>query len=512
MDATRLDPARVSARPFHTYVDLALHRLRNHEETVLWETDRRLTGRQLVDAVRRAAGALHAGGAGRGTVVAILTAPNHGDMVIARWAAHHLGASVMHLRSANPRTDEDQLPAGIQAEVLATAGAGVLVVDRASRDRGRRLAGLLPGLVLVDGLDGTPLDASPEPPSPDDCAVLDFTSGSSSTPRLVEHTFGTRERLLARLAADQGPSPSRFCSVTPISHTTSPLLDVAIMRGGCAVLHGEFVLDRVLEEIGRGMTDIYLAVPHLYALLDDPRTRTADLSRLRRVIYSGTPSAPERVAAAVGVFGPCLVQVYGSTETGGISALTDLDHLEPELHGTVGRPFPWVEVSLRHEETGAPVPDGGPGVVWVRSDTCMHGYRGDDDLSRRTLVDGWVDTGDIGRFDEYGALQLIGRRGGVIKCGGLKVYPESIERLLVTHPAVREAVVLGVRDHERREHVHAVLQVRPGTPVPEEELSALVAEHLTPTHVPERYLYWSGIPMTASGKPHRGRVRSLMGA
>lgn len=494
------------------FVDQALTKLKTAEHQVLLDEHTALTGPELVEAIQRATGALDQAGVTHGTVVGLLFAPNVTDMIIARWAAHRLGATVVHLRSANPRTDEQSLPLHVQADVLAKANVDVVVVDAASAERGHDLRATRPTMKLVQDLHGPLMDQHLPGGRLDNTAVIDFTSGTTSAPRMVDQTFGSRMTLQQRLAASQGPGHRRFVSVTPISHTTAPMLDATLSAAGTVVVLPAFTVDSMIDQIRQGMTETYLAMPHLYELIDDERLASVDLSRIQRIIYSGTPASVRRIQQAREIFGPALVQVYGTTETGGISALSVEDHAEPSLHDTVGQPFPWVEIQVRDATTGVPLPHGEEGEICVRTDTGMRGYIADDQTTAETIDDaGWIRTGDIGYLDELGMLRLRGRQKGVVKTGGLKIYPESVETILREHPDVREAVVLGVADGQRREHLYAVLNARGSSKRLETELSAKVHDALGPTHVPEQYIFWSGIPLTHSGKPNRGFVRKLVG-
>jgi fatty-acyl-CoA synthase len=296
-------------------------------------------------------------------------------------------------------------------------------------------------------------------------------------------------------------------SVTPISHTTAPMADAALSGGGAVVLHNGFAAGEVLHAVAaHRVTDVYLAVPHLYRLLDHPGIADADLSSLRRVVYSGTPAAPARIAAAVEIFGDRLVQVYGTTETGGITSLTPLDHREPELLGTAGRPFPWVSLEIREPAAGAEVARGQTGEVWVRSPTTMAGY-----LDAEPAEGGWVRTGDLGRWDRHGYLQLVGRTGDVVKSGGMKLYPAAIEQVLLGHPQVRDAVAYGVRDDDYVEHLHAAVELRDTGRCTVAELRKHVADALPATHVPEEISIWDRLPLGESGKPDRHLLRTRKG-
>ncbi len=486
--------------------------------TALRLPGRRVAAGELRDDVRSAAAVLHRAGMGPGRMLAILTEPNQPAMLVSRYAAHLLGAAVVHIRSMNPRSDAESFPLATQAGILRDTGARVLVVDEENSGRGAELAAADTALTVLGEKDlVAPGDADQPDPAPYDAealAVVDFTSGSTAAPKMVRQPYGTRETLIDLLAGGQDPSrPTTLLSVTPISHTTAPMADAVLAGGGTLVLHEGFDTDAVLRSFAEdGVTDVYLAVPHLYRLLEHPGTVQADLSALRRVVYSGTPAAPSRIARAVEVFGDRLVQVYGATETGGITSLTPEDHREPELLGSVGRPFPWVRIALRDPESGEEVERGEVGEVCVASPTVMDGYLGDGAPAAGTPGPDAVHTGDLGRWDAYGYLRLTGRIGRVVKSGGLKLDPLAIERVLLDHPQVRDATVYGVRDADYVEHVHAAVALRHGQRCSQEELRTHVATAMSATHAPVRISLWEELPLNGSGKPDHAILRTEKGA
>ncbi|WNM34716.1 fatty acid--CoA ligase family protein [Streptomyces sp. Li-HN-5-11] len=473
-----------------------------------------LTAAGLLGSVSHAAASLTRAGTGRGDTVALLTEPNCATMLAARYAAHLLGAAVIHIRSMNARSDAEELPAGEQARLLRATGARVLVVDGPNVARGRALQEVHDGLALVpltrDDSARATGDLPPAAPcGPQDLAVVDLTSGTTGRPKLVRRSFGVRDRLIDLSFGLPAPEHRpTLLSVTPISHTTATMVDAALTAGGTVVLHNGFRPDDVLNALTeQQVTDVYLAVPHLYQLISRPGIDEAVFPSLRQVLYSGTAAAPSRVARAARVFGNTLAQLYGSTEAGGICTLTPLDHAEPELLSSVGRPFPWVETEIRHPESDEAVERGEPGEICVRSPTTMDGYLGEEDLSAAVKRDGWLRTGDLGRWDKYGYLHLLGRVGGVVKANGIKIHPTSVQDVILQHPDVADAVVYGTRDTAYTEHLGAAVQLRTGARCTGDDLRTHIAASLSAAHVPERFSWWKEIPLSPSGKPDYARIR-----
>ncbi|MFJ7989062.1 class I adenylate-forming enzyme family protein [Streptomyces sp. NPDC096351] len=484
---------------------------------VIHRADEAVTAGRLAGSVRATTALLHSRGVRPGDTVAVLTGPNRPLMLGARYAVHLLGATSVYVRSMNPRTDTETFSVSTQARLLEDLRVSVLLVDDESAERGDWLTRRVPAVTALTVPWGTAagsaeaLPARLPEPRPEDLATVEFTSGSTGRPKMVAQRYDTREELVSRLAHGLDPrGPATLLSVTPISHTTAPMADAVLASGGRVVLHDEFDAGDVLDAFERhGVTDVYLAVPHLYRLLDHPAAPRTDLSSLRRITYSGTPAAPARVARAVELFGDVLIQVYGTTEAGGISSLNPLDHREPELLGSAGRPFPWVRVEIRGPGGGPQVERGVSGEIWISSPTVTAGYLGDEERTGTVFRNGWLCTGDLGHWDRYGYLRLDGRVGDVIKHGGLKLDPAAIEEALMRHPQVRQATVFGVRDRDWVEQVHAAVELYSGAGHTSCDLRGYVAAALTPEHTPVRVSVWPRLPLTPSGKPDRAYLRSV---
>ena len=441
-----------------------------------------MTAGGLARSIAATASLLRRNGAGRGSTVAILTQANHPHMLTIRYATHLLGATAAYIRSNNARSDEVMLPAGEQARMLAEIGAELLVTDTATLGRGQELCRDLPCRAVAAGLDqaGAEQDLATVARTlhgfaetgagywPLDRLVVSYTSGSTGRPKGVCHSAQSWNNIVARFeAAVCRPVPPAFLAVTPIAQTVGLMIDGALAAGGCAVLTEFFTTDRVLRAFAEhGVTDCYLAVPHLYALASDPRIGHTDLSGLRHVIYSGSPAAPHRMAEAARVFKLALVQSYGSTEAGPITFLGPTEHRDPDLLHTVGRPYPGVRVRVCRDGPQTEVAPGHAGEIWVSSRNVMDGYLGDPARNASVLRDGWLRTGDLGYWDDRGYLRLVDRVDHVIKNGGLKIYPATIEKTLLAHDDVTGAAVFGIRHRHDYEEAYAVVTIVRARPLP----------------------------------------------
>ncbi|MEV5385826.1 fatty acid--CoA ligase family protein [Streptomyces sp. NPDC052721] len=466
--------------------------------------------------------ALHSCGVGHGTVVGVLTASNSPEILGVRHAAHLLRAAVAHLRSTNPGSSTAMLSTDDQLEILRSTGAAVLYADRDSADRAAelaRLAGIpligpgVPGAVEVTPGDD-PGPAAPVPWSPEDLAAIAFTSGSTGRPKGIRKSRRSWDSVVyGTIALGREAEQITALIGTPLSQTVGQLADAALIDRGRLVLLEEFAPDPWIDAVQEhAVTRTFMATGHLYRLLDRLEERglrdpeAAGLTGLRRLDYAGSPAAPARLAEAVKLFGPSLFQQYGTSESARISFLAPTDHTDPDLVGTVGRPFPGVEIGIGDLESGAPLDDGQVGEVRVRSPHVMDGYL-DEVLTARVLRDGWYHTGDIGYRDERGYLHLLDRVADMVKIDGVKVYPTVVERAMLTIPGIAQAVVYGFLGKDGMEHLHAAITLRPGASVGVDAVRGHLGNILSPAHVPEQVLVLDEVPLNAAGKPDKPRLR-----
>ncbi|WP_158632584.1 amino acid adenylation domain-containing protein [Amycolatopsis sp. WAC 01416] len=477
--------------------------------------DEPFSAERLARAVRTTAASLRSAGVGPGTSVAVLTSPNTPSTLVYRYAVNLLGATAVHIRGINAADPRDELGPRVQAEILADLRPSVLAVDQDNLDRARGLraaagsafALAAPGPSGPDVLDMT---RSPETPFDDstaeeaETAVVTFTSGSSGRPKGVSWPSAVKNDMAAA-----GSRPA-VCLITgSLTHSSGFSADDAIIAGGSVVLHHGFDAEAVLRAVERHrVTRLVLASPQVYALTEHRAFDDYDLSSLREVFYTGSPAAPERLAAAAKSLGPVLFQVYGTSETGMISLLTPQDHLDPDLRRTVGRPPANVRVTVRDpQDHDRVLPPGVAGEICSSGRWAMSHYWNDPEQTVRTVRDGWVHTGDIGRLDESGYLTLEGRLDGVLKGEGVRVYPEAVERVLLEHATVAQAAVFGIEDEDRLALVHAVVTPASGcTPRPA-DLRAEVAAALGDRHAPVDIEVRPELPLLGSAKPDRNLLR-----
>lgn len=485
------------------------------EATPLVWRDEPVPAGELADSVLSAAEGLRQQGIGRGDVVAVLTDANTPPTLVLRYAANLLGAAVVHLRGVNAAFPKDELAEDDQFRLLEEAQAAALAVDRVNLDRAKALCARLAEPPVLVGLEpGTGVDLSAFPADAFDpadaqegeTAVVTYTSGSTGRPKGVCWSFPVRNERAATLG--RAGKWECYLITAPLTHTSSHLADATLVAGGTVVLMPGFEPAAVLRAVAdHHVTHLTLAAPQLYRIVEHPGLADADLSSLRELFYTGSAVASGRLSAALDAFGPILTQIYGTSETGLISRMTPSDHQDPSLFGTVGSPVPGVRVTVRDPEDGRVLPAGEAGEVCVTSPWTMAGYWRDDELTARTVHDGRVHTGDIGRLDERGYLTLLGRKAEVIKANGIKIYPASVEETLLAHPAVSQAAVFGVADADRVERICAAVVPRDGAAADAEALRAHVRTTLSANHVPSEIETRAELPFLGPGKPDRVRLR-----
>jgi acyl-CoA synthetase (AMP-forming)/AMP-acid ligase II len=422
--------------------------------------------------------------------------------------------------------DEAGAPVGSAVACLLSTSAPAVALTVAGATTGRPMAPLGPKLTVdelsacVARLDATVLVAEPEfaelagavatrtgirieliptiPPSsrpldldppPDTVAAILHTSGTSGVPKAVPYQQGRLERRVAVNASllQLGPD-SIYASSSPLHHIAGlGMLLVALGAGATLLTFGGFSVENWLD-LGRRRVTHALLVPTTIDILLEHQALA--LPSLRTLQYGASPIHPDTLRAAMAALpGVCFVNIFGQTEGSPITCLTAEDHRlaatrRPELLRSVGRPAPGVEVAIEGPDSD------GVGEVVARA---AHLFKPDDD--------GWLRTGDLGRLDIDGYLYLSGRRGDKIVRGGENVYPLEVEDVLVTHPGVREAAVVGVPDRRWGEIVKAfVVPGDPHAPPSTEDLRVYARARLAGFKVPVEWEFRDALPRNHAGK------------
>jgi long-chain acyl-CoA synthetase len=291
---------------------------------------------------------------------------------------------------------------------------------------------------------------NPAPLKPDDVAVLQYTGGTTGVPK---GAMLTHQNLTANArqvdAIDPGKDqPDRIVGVLPFFHVfaNTCVLNRTVQSGGMIAMLPRFDAKAALRAIQRVKATALPGVPTMYqALLDHPDIATTDFSSLRVCISGGAPLPAEVKAKFEAVSGAKVVEGYGLTESAGVVSCNPYEGLNKS--GTIGQPLPGTRVKLlNREDPNKPAPAGEPGEIAFAGPQVMKGYWGRPEADAEVFVDGWLRTGDVGAIDEDGYISIVDRLKDMIAVGGFKVFPSVIEAHLYHHPAVKEALVIGIPD------------------------------------------------------------------
>ncbi len=345
---------------------------------------------------------------------------------------------------------------------------------------------------------------------PDDIAWIFYTSGTTGRPKgaMLSHRNLCACTMNALADVCDFRPDDVVLHVAPLSHGSGLYAIPAIARGcqNVIVVGKSFSADQVMSIIRRyNVTIIAFLAPTMIHMLVESDVE-GETSSLRRVIYGGAPIDTKLAEKAMERFGRILVQVYGQGE-----APMTISCLPAEAHdgrrlSSAGPVRTDVEVRLL-DDSDNPVGAGGEGEVCVRGDVVMRGYWNNDAASKETLREGWLHTGDVGRFED-GDLYLLSRKADVIISGGSNIYPREVEDVLLRHDAVGEACVFGEPDPKWGESVVAAVVLR--DEVTADELTAFCRSEIASFKKPKRFEFVDSLPKNAYGKIIRREVRRAL--
>ena len=350
---------------------------------------------------------------------------------------------------------------------------------------------------------------------PNDLAWLFYTSGTTGRPKGAMLTHRNLMAMSLCYLTDVDPTLSGDCLLhaAPMSHGSGLYSMAHVCRMALNIVpeSGGFDAQEVMRAFSRWTGISMFAAPTMIRrLIDCPVS--PDLANIRTIIWGGAPMHVADVMRALDRFGPCLAQIYGQGESPmTISVLSkadvaDQDHPNWQKRlGSAGIGACVVELRIAAPSSEAPLPVGEPGEILVRGDTIMAGYWQDDAASAAALRGGWLHTGDIGFLDVDGYLMLNDRSKDVIISGGSNIYPREIEEVLLAHPGVKEASVIGRQDAEWGEIAVAYVVGQ----APPQELDRLCLERIARFKRPKAYVFLEALPKNNYGKILKTELRRL---
>ncbi|CCK29329.1 4-coumarate--CoA ligase 1 [Streptomyces davaonensis JCM 4913] len=478
-----------------------------------------LTYAQVDRFHRRIAAALAEAGVRKGDVIA-LHSPNTVAFPTAFYAATRAGASVT---TVHPLSTPEEF-----ARQLGDSKARWIITVSPLLESARRAAELAGGVQEIFVCDSAPGHRSlidmlgstaPEPEIDiepgEDIAALPYSSGTTGVPKGVMLTHRQIATNLVQLDAAVTAGPGeRVLAVLPFFHIygLTALMNAPLRKGATVVVLPRFDLETFLAAIqNHRITALYVAPPIVLALAKHPAVENYDLSSLKYLICSAAPLDAQLAAACSQRLNlPPIGQAYGMTELSPGSHVVPLDAIGEAPPGTVGRLIAGTEmriVSLDDPDKDLGV--GESGEILIRGPQVMKGYLGRPDATSALIdADGWLHTGDVGHVDSGGWLFVVDRVKELIKYKGFQVAPAELEALLLTHPCIADAAVIGVYDDNGNEVPRAyVVRQQLAADLTESEVMMYVAERVAPYKRVRQVTFIEGVPRAASGKILRRELR-----
>ncbi len=479
---------------------------RHPDKTALVCGDASLTYGELDRAARCFASVLRARGVARGEHVALMI-PNVTAFSVAYYGCAYAACPVVPLNvllAAEEVTyhlnDSDARLLVAHASVLERATPGFedantehLLVCGDEAGASRSMETLLAAAPPIAEIPDT---------SPDDTAVLLYTSGTTGRPKGAELTYFNmlfNAEVASRLhGTDDG---TIALAVLPLFHSfgQTVIQNGTLIRGGTVVLLPRFEAKAAMVAIETQRVTFFAGVPTMYfALLHHPEADEHDLSSLRYCASGGAPMPVEVMRAFDAQHGTNIIEGYGLSETSPVASLNVMDR--PKKPGSIGTPIWGVQFRLVDEAGQVVDAVHTPGEICIKGHNVMKGYYDDVEATRAAIRDGWFFTGDIATRDEDDYYFIVDRKKDMILRGGFNVYPREVEEVLYRHPAVAEAAVIGVPDERLGEEVKAVVALKPGRHTTADELIAFCKEHVAAFKYPRSVEIVAALPKGPTGK------------
>ena len=494
------------------------------------------------DGANRVAAGLHALGYGPGDRIGLFL-PNVPHYLAAYYGALKLGATVVNFSPLYTIEELAHQVADSGTRVLFTLSASALlptalaVLEKSGLERliVGSVAGALPGakslfyrlfrgkevakrpddprilafsrLIANDGAFPAPA-IDPER----QVALIQYTGGTTGTPKgaMLSHANLSANARQVNAMDPRTGEPDRIVGVLPLFHVfaNTCVLNRTVANGGCIVMLPRFDAGQVLAAITRTKATALPGVPTMYqALLDHPKTASTDFSALRFCISGGAPLSAELKQRFETATGARLIEGYGLSESSGVVSCNP--YAGEGKSGSIGQPIPATRVRLLDKDDPArAAPDGEPGELAAAGPQIMLGYWQRPDADADVFVtdaDGtrWLRTGDVATIDSDGFIRIVDRLKDMIAVSGFKVFPSQIEAVLHHHPAVKEALVIGLPDTYRGEHPRAYVTLLDGANATGDELAAWLNPQLGHHERVDRVVVRASLPKTLVGKLSR---------
>ncbi len=349
-----------------------------------------------------------------------------------------------------------------------------------------------------------------------DIALFQYTGGTTGTPKgamLSHQNLSANARQVNAIDPRKDAADDRILGVLPFFHVfaNTCVLNRTVLNGGEIVMLPRFEAVAALKAITRTKVTALPGVPTMYqALLDNPQIAKTDFASLRACISGGAPLAAEVKARFEEMTGANVVEGYGLTESSGVVSTNPYEGLNKP--GTIGQPLPGTLVRLiDKEDPTKDVAPGEPGEIIFAGPQVMRGYWNRPDADAEVFIGDFLRTGDVGQIDEQGYIRIVDRIKDMISVGGFKVFPSQIEEVLYRHPAVKEALVIGIPDPYRGESPKAFVALQEDADVDGPTLMAWLNPQLGKHERVAAVDIREALPKTLIGKLDRKELRKAEG-
>ncbi|HVP77266.1 MAG TPA: long-chain fatty acid--CoA ligase [Thermodesulfobacteriota bacterium] len=491
---------------------------------------KQLTYHQVKQFSDRFAAGIRRMGTKKGDRVVLLL-PNSPQFIIAYYGLLKAGAVIVPLNPLSAERELEFYLTDSQAEVAITIP---LFLNKVASLRGKtplkhivysRLADFLPfpqslvqgfreqrlvhgarGVALVDFKEllkqGVRPDWSPEPVQPEEMAVLIYSGGTTGIAKgiMLSHFnfVANAHQIIAwgNLTNEQG-----LLAVLPLFHGfgMSVTMNAAILAGGEITLVPRFNAKQVAKTIQKRKPSFFIGVPTMFVQLSNlPDIHRYDFSSLRGIFVGAAPLTKAIKDDFEKKTGGRMIEGYGLTEA--VTAIMANPYKGTHKLGSIGIPFSDVDMKIVSLDDGRDLPPGELGEIALRSPTVMLGYYKNPEETQKTIVDGWLHTGDIGYVDGDGYFYITDRKKELIIVGGFNVFPREIDELIYQHLKVKEGITVGIPDPRKGERIKVYIVLKAGETATPEEFIAYFKERLTPYKVPSEVEFRTELPKSMIGK------------
>lgn len=402
--------------------------------------------------------------------------------------------------------------------IFSNSEAKALIYDVCIEEVIKNTAHKFQGTLTIGGedtlghiMEDASIEFKPVSLDAEDTAVVMYTSGTTGKPKGVMLTHGNIQACAEIWSEAMAiTEQDRMLISTPLFHCAAAHVFVVPVthKGGSLVIEEAFSPDKTLSMLKSAQPTMFFGVPAMYSIiLNLPDIQNVQLPSLRLFCYGAAPMPYELVKKLKETFPAVGVQnCYGQTENAP-AASSLKDHFALDKIGSVGEVLPQTEIQVV-DEFGDPLPTGQVGEIVVKGPQVMKGYLRNEEATRQAVKNGWMYSGDLGKFDEDGLLYIVDRKKDMIIRGGENVYPVEVEEVLYQIPQLLEAAVVGVPHEVYGEVPKAYVVLKEGKSVSEEEIKSYCATQLAKYKVPLEVEYLDELPRNASGKVLKHKLRA----